>query len=164
MGFLKKQAEKSVEKKRVALDEALSGEEVVLEFTASMVHPKMTSGVQSSRTSFGAVAKASPTICLITKTRLLIAYKNVHPEGTKISDAAKLMGEPVNVFITSLDDIYDMRRRKQEELAFYNAELEKLILKLDMVRHDINVTNKIIEIIEQERVMDIAELVKKKSI
>ena len=57
-----------------------------------------------------------------------------------------------------------MRRRKQEELAFYNAELEKLILKLDMVRHDINVTNKIIEIIEQERVMDIAELVKKKSI
>jgi hypothetical protein len=109
MGFLKKQAEKSVEKKRVALEEALSGEEVVLEFTASMVHPKMTSGVQSSRTSFGAVAKASPTICLITKTRLLIAYKNVHPEGTKISDAAKLMSEPVNVFITSLDDIHDIQ-------------------------------------------------------
>jgi hypothetical protein len=63
-----------------------------------------------------------------------------------------------------LDDIYDMRRRKQEELAFYNAELEKLMLKLDIVRHDINITNKIIEIIEQERVMDIAELVKKKSI
>ena len=109
MGFLKKQAEKSVEKKRVALDEALSGEEVVLEFTASMVHPKMTTGVQSSRMSFGAVAKASPTICLITKTRLLIAYKNVHPEGTKISDAAKLMSEPVNVFITSLDDIHDIQ-------------------------------------------------------
>jgi hypothetical protein len=109
MGFLKKQAEKSVEKKRVALDEALSGEEVVSEFTASMVHPKMTTGVQSSRTSFGAVAKASPTICLITKSRLLIAYKNVHPEGTKISDAAKLMSEPVNVFITSLDDIHDIQ-------------------------------------------------------
>ena len=109
MGFLKKQAEKSVEKKRVALDEALSGEEVVLEFAASMVHPKMTTGVQSSRTSFGAVAKASPTICLITKTRLLIAYKNVHPEGTKISDAAKLMSEPVNVFLTSLDDIHDIQ-------------------------------------------------------
>lgn len=109
MGFLKKQAEKSVEKKRVALDEALSGEEVVLEFTASMVHPKMTTGVQSSRMSFGAVAKASPTICFITKTRLLIAYKNVHPEGTKISDAAKLMSEPVNIFITSLDDIHDIQ-------------------------------------------------------
>jgi hypothetical protein len=109
MGFLKKQAEKSVEKKRVALDEALSGEEVVFEFTASMVHPKMTTGVQSSRTSFGAVAKASPTICLITKSRLLIAYKNTHPEGTKISDAAKLMSEPVNVFITSLDDIHDIQ-------------------------------------------------------
>lgn len=109
VGFLKKQAEKSAEKKRAALDEGLSGEEVVLEFTASMVHPKMTSGIQSSRMSFAAVAKASPTICLITRTRLLIAYKNVHPEGNKISDAAKLLGEPVNVFITSLDDIYDIQ-------------------------------------------------------
>ena len=109
MGFLKKQAEKSVEKKRIALDEAISGEEVVLEFTASMVHPKMTSGVHSSRASFGAVAKASPTICLITKTRLLIAYKNVHPEGNKISDAAKLMSEPVNVFISPLDEISDIQ-------------------------------------------------------
>ena len=109
MGFLKKQAEKSVEKKRIALDEALSGEEVVLEFTASMVHPKMTSGVNSSRLSFGVVAKASPTNCLITKTRLLIAYKNVHPEGNKISDAAKLMSEPVNVFISPLDEISDIQ-------------------------------------------------------
>ena len=109
MGFLKKQAEKSVEKKRIALDEAISGEEVVLEFTASMVHPKMTSGVHSSRASFGAVAKASPTICLITKSRLLIAYKNVHPEGNKISDAAKLMSEPVNVFISPLDEISDIQ-------------------------------------------------------
>jgi hypothetical protein len=109
MGFLKKQAEKSVEKKRIALDEAISGEEVILEFTASMVHPKMTSGVHSSRASFGAVAKASPTICLITKTRLLIAYKNVHPEGNKISDAAKLMSEPVNVFISPLDEISDIQ-------------------------------------------------------
>jgi hypothetical protein len=39
----------------------------------------------------------------------LIAYKNTHPEGTKISDAAKLMSEPVNVFITSLDDIHDIQ-------------------------------------------------------
>ena len=109
MGFLKKQAEKSAEKKRIALDEAISGEEVVLEFTASMVHPKMTSGVHSSRASFGAVAKASPTICFITKTRLLIAYKNVHPEGNKISDAAKLMSEPVNVFISPLDEISDIQ-------------------------------------------------------
>ena len=109
MGFLKKQAEKSVEKKRIALDEAISGEEVVLEFTASMVHPKMTAGVHSSRASFGAVAKASPTICLITKSRLLIAYKNVHPEGNKISDAAKLMTEPVNVFISPLDEISDIQ-------------------------------------------------------
>jgi hypothetical protein len=109
MGFLKKQAEKSEEKKRTALNEFISGEEVIQEFTASMVHPKMTTGIQASRLSFGAVAKASPTICLITKTRLLIAYKNVHPEGNKISDAAKLLAEPVNVFVTSLDDIFDIQ-------------------------------------------------------
>lgn len=56
-----------------------------------------------------------------------------------------------------------MRKRKQDELAFYHAELDKLMLKLDTVRHEISVTNKIIEIIEQERVLDVAELVKNKS-
>ena len=33
----------------------------------------------------------------------------MHPEGSKISDAARLMAEPVNVFITSLDDIFDIQ-------------------------------------------------------
>lgn len=56
-----------------------------------------------------------------------------------------------------------MRRRKEEELAFYHAELEKLTSKLKTVQHEINVTNKIIEIIEQERVIDVAEIVRKKS-
>ncbi len=56
-----------------------------------------------------------------------------------------------------------MRRRKEEELAFYHAELEKLMSKLKTVQHEISVTNKIIEIIEQERVIDIAEIVKNKS-
>ncbi len=62
-----------------------------------------------------------------------------------------------------LTDIYNMRRRKEEELAFYHAELEKLMSKLKIVQHEISVTNKIIEIIEQERVIDIAEIVKNKS-
>lgn len=62
-----------------------------------------------------------------------------------------------------LNDIYDIRRRKEEELAFYHAELEKLTSKLRTVQHEISVTNKIIEIIEHERVIDVAELIKKKS-
>ena len=109
MGFLKKQVEKSEEKKKAALKEVISNETVILQFAASMVNPKMASGVQSSRASFGQVAKSSPALCWVTETRLLIAYKNIHPEGTKISDAAKLMGEAVNVFISSLDDIFDIQ-------------------------------------------------------
>ena len=62
-----------------------------------------------------------------------------------------------------LNDIYDMRKRKEDELEFYHAELKKLMVKLDLVRQEISVTNQIIELIEQEKVVDVAELVKKKS-
>lgn len=62
-----------------------------------------------------------------------------------------------------LNDIYDMRKRKEDELEFYHTELKKLMVKLDLVRQEISVTNQIIELIEREKVVDVAELVKKKS-
>ena len=62
-----------------------------------------------------------------------------------------------------LNDVYDMRKRKEDELEFYHAELKKLMVKLDLVRQEISVTNQIIELIEREKVVDVAELVKKKS-
>ena len=107
-----KKSNKTDDKKRIALKEILSGESVVVEFTASMVHPKMTTGIQQSRLSAGAVSKSSPTICWITETRLLIAYKNVQPESGTMMGFAKLLTERVNIFITPLEDIYDIQLTK----------------------------------------------------
>ncbi len=107
-----KKPNKADEDKRTKLREMLSGEKVVLEFAASMVHPKMTTGIQQTRTSVGAVSKSSPALCWITETRLLIAFKNVHAEGRKMRDMAKMLAEPVNIFITPLGEIYDIQLTK----------------------------------------------------
>jgi hypothetical protein len=113
VGFLKNQIEKSIEnaleKKRLALGDVLAGETVVIEFSASMTQPKMVSDLKSTRLTLEAVAKSSPALCWITQSRLLVAYKNVHLEGSKISDGLKLIAEPVNVFITSLEEIFDLQ-------------------------------------------------------
>ena len=63
-----------------------------------------------------------------------------------------------------LDDIYEIRKRKEDELEFYHAELKKLMVRLDLVRHEISVTNQIIELIEHEKVVDVKEQVRSKSI
>ena len=48
-----------------------------------------------------------------------------------------------------LADLIDSRKRKQEELLFYNQELQKLNEKMHYLRHEINLTNDIIQMIEQ---------------
>jgi len=57
--------------------------------------------------------------------------------------------------IILLQDIYEMRRRKEDELAFYHAELEKLKVKVSMINREIDLTNHIIDLIEREKVFDI---------
>jgi len=59
--------------------------------------------------------------------------------------------------IILLTDILDTRLRKERELAFYQGELEKLQEKMMFLRKDIQITNLCIEIIEQEKVIDIRE-------
>jgi len=61
-----------------------------------------------------------------------------------------------------LDDIYEIRKRKEEELEFYHAELKKLKVRLDLVRHEISVTNQIIELIETEKVIDVKDRIRSK--
>ena len=56
-----------------------------------------------------------------------------------------------------LDDIYDMRKRKEEELCYYHEELRKLNSKLDLVRREIDLTNQIIDMIEREKVLDMKD-------
>ena len=48
-----------------------------------------------------------------------------------------------------------MRQRKEEELAFYHSELEKLKAKVSMINREIDLTNQIIHLIENEKIFDI---------
>lgn len=66
--------------------------------------------------------------------------------------------------IIILDDIYEMRKRKEEELAFYQEQLEKLNEKMFFIQKEIDITNLCIEIIEKEIVVDIKKLVQNKGI
>jgi hypothetical protein len=60
--------------------------------------------------------------------------------------------QPKIILIT---DLIDSRKRKEEELAFYNIELKKLIEKMRFVQLEIKLTNDIIHMIEHERVKEI---------
>jgi len=65
--------------------------------------------------------------------------------------------------IIFLQDVYDIRRRKQDELAFYHAELDKLKAKMFCVQKEIDVTNVIIRVIEDEEVVDLRDVIKNRS-
>lgn len=65
--------------------------------------------------------------------------------------------------IILLNDIYAMRKRKEEELAFYHEQLEKLKQTMFFVQKEIDITNLCIEIIEKETVVDVKKLIKEKN-
>ena len=48
-------------------------------------------------------------------------------------------------FIININDLYTEKERKQKELEFYQGELDKLMLKLGMLQHEIGVTETIIK-------------------
>jgi hypothetical protein len=56
-----------------------------------------------------------------------------------------------------LTDVIETKLRKERELEFYQKELEKLQQKMFFLRKDIEITNLCIQIIEQEKVLDIRE-------
>jgi len=62
--------------------------------------------------------------------------------------------------IITIQDFYDMRTRKQQELEFYHKELEKLQLKMSVIRVEMDLTNRIIDMIEREDVVDMREMLK----
>lgn len=59
--------------------------------------------------------------------------------------------------IILLHEIIESKVKKENELAFYQKELEKLQQKMYMVKKDIELTNIIIDIVESERVDDIKQ-------
>lgn len=57
--------------------------------------------------------------------------------------------------IILLQDLLEQHKRKQQELEFYQTELENLKAKMFYIRKEIDLTSKIIEMIEKEMVIDI---------
>ena len=54
-------------------------------------------------------------------------------------------------------DILETKLRKEKELQFYQEELEKLQKKMFFIQKDIEITNTIIKLIENESIYDIEE-------
>jgi hypothetical protein len=61
-----------------------------------------------------------------------------------------------------LKDILETKARKEQELAYYQKKLEELEVKMGYLRQDINLTNTIINIIEEEQVIDFKEQMEKR--
>lgn len=59
--------------------------------------------------------------------------------------------------IILLSEVIETKLRKEKELEYYQEELEKLMSKMSFLRRDIDLTNIIIKIIEEERVIDVHE-------
>ena len=64
------------------------------------------------------------------------------------------MSDKKILFIT---DLIDQRLRKEQEITYYEKELTKIEEKLFFLRKEKQLTQFIIDIIEQEKVVDIRE-------
>lgn len=64
--------------------------------------------------------------------------------------------------IILITEVIEQRLRKEQELEFYQKELEKLQSKMFWLRKEIDLTNKIISIVEAETVIDFRERAEKK--
>ena len=64
--------------------------------------------------------------------------------------------------IVLLTDFIEQKVRKEKELEFYTKQLEELERKMFFLRKEIQLTNYIIEIVEQEKVIDIREYLEDK--
>lgn len=59
--------------------------------------------------------------------------------------------------IVLLQDLIDQRQRKQEELSRYSKNLEDLKIKLNYLRKEIALTERIIAMVKKEEIIDLAK-------
>jgi hypothetical protein len=57
--------------------------------------------------------------------------------------------------IILIRDILNSRKRKEEELKFYEKQLSTLENRLALIRHEINLTNKILVLIRKDEVIEV---------
>jgi len=60
--------------------------------------------------------------------------------------------------IINLQDLIDLRERRQQELEYYTKRLQELNHKLFFIQKDIDLTNYIIELIDKEKILDLRNL------
>jgi hypothetical protein len=63
--------------------------------------------------------------------------------------------------ILLMTDLLDIRARKLKELEFYNQQLKELQLKMVFIQKEIELTNRIVDMIHKETVIDIGLHIKK---
>ena len=63
--------------------------------------------------------------------------------------------------ILLINDLLDIKARKLKELEFYNQQLKELQLKMVFIQQEIGLTNKIIDMIQKETVIDIGLHIKR---
>ena len=59
--------------------------------------------------------------------------------------------------LIQITDILETKLRKEQELEYYQKELEKLQQKMFFIQKDIDITNLIIDLIEKEKVYDVKQ-------
>jgi len=70
--------------------------------------------------------------------------------------------EEVPKKIILLSEVIEQKLRKEKELEFYQKEHEKLQEKMYWLRREVDLTNTIIRVIENEQVIDIRDEMSKK--
>jgi len=61
--------------------------------------------------------------------------------------------------IVFLSDLKDLRKQKEQELKYYSQRLEELNKKLFFIRKEIELTNFIIDLIENEKITDLRKFI-----
>jgi hypothetical protein len=65
--------------------------------------------------------------------------------------------------ITLISEFIETKLRKEQELEFYQKQLEELQLKMGYLRKDIDITNVIINLIKSEKILDIEDYMLEKN-
>ena len=64
--------------------------------------------------------------------------------------------------IIVLADILEQKLRKERELTYYEAQLAQLLLRMDFIRKEIDITSIIIDLVSGEKIIDIQDYLNKK--
>ena len=61
-----------------------------------------------------------------------------------------------------LADILEQKLRKERELTYYEAQLAQLLSRMQSIKKEIEITNMIIDLVAEEKIIDIQEYLSKR--